>query len=47
MSSADQINVMLLAEGGDYLLPEGKADSSIIFTPALDIFIWGRPEQIA
>jgi len=44
MSSADQIDIMLFAEGWDYFLPEGKADSSVIFTPTLNIFIWVRPE---
>jgi hypothetical protein len=46
MRSTDQINVVLLVEGGDNLLTKSKADSSVIFSPSLDVLIRIRPKEI-
>jgi len=46
MSSANQINIMLLAESWYNLLTKGEAHSSVIFSPSLDIFVWVRPKQV-
>jgi len=47
MGSADQIYIVLLGEGRHYFLTKGKTDSSVVLTPALNILIWVRPQEIA
>jgi hypothetical protein len=46
MSAADQIDVVLLIEGRYNLLPEGERDTTIVFTPTLDVLVGVRPEQV-
>jgi len=46
MRSAYQVNVVFLAEGSDYLLAKCKGHPSVVFSPALDIFVGIRPEQV-
>jgi hypothetical protein len=46
MSSTDQIDVMLLAESWDYFLTESEADTSIIFTPTLNILVGVGPQEV-
>jgi hypothetical protein len=47
MSSAYQINIMFLVKGGNNLLTKSEADSSVIFTPTLNILIGIWPKEIA
>ena len=46
MCTADQIDVVLFGECRNNLLTEGKGDTSVIFTPSLDVLIWIGPEQV-
>jgi hypothetical protein len=39
MGSADQVNVVLLVESANDLLTKGEADSSVVFTPSLDVLV--------
>lgn len=47
VSSADQIDVMFLGEGGNNFLAKSEADSSIILAPALHVLVGVTPEQVA
>jgi len=47
MGSADQINIVLLAECLNDFTTKSKTDSTIILTPALNVFIRIRPKEIA
>ena len=46
MSSADQIQIVLLQEYAHDVLAENKWDSSIIFFPTLSVFFWIWPKKI-
>ena len=46
MCSTDQINVMLFIEGWNNFLTEGKTDSSVVFTPTLNVLIRIWPKEI-
>lgn len=47
VSSADQIHVVLLQESRNDVGTEGEGDTAIVFTPACDVLVRIRPEQIA
>ena len=47
MSTANQVHVVFLQESGHDIWAEGERDTAIVFTPACDILIGIRPEQIA
>lgn len=47
MSTAYQVHIVFLQEAGNDIGSEGERHAAIVFTPACDIFIWVRPEQIA
>ena len=47
MGAADQVDVVLLVEGRDNLLPEGERDSTVVLAPALHVLVGVRPEQVA
>jgi hypothetical protein len=39
MRTADEIDVVLLIEGGDYLLAESERNTTVILAPALNILV--------
>ena len=45
--TANEVHVMFLQEPGDYIRSEGEGNSTIVLTPASDIFVGVRPEQVA
>jgi hypothetical protein len=47
MSSADQVDIMLLGECRHDFLSESERNTSIVLTPSLDILIGIRPEEVA
>lgn len=47
MCSTDEVQVVAVEELADHISPKGEGDAPIIFTPALDIFVWIRPQQVA
>jgi hypothetical protein len=47
MSTANEIHVVLLEEAGDDVGTEGEGDTAIVLTPAGDILVRVRPEQVA
>jgi hypothetical protein len=47
MSSADQVNIVLFVKCWNDFLTEGERDTSVIFTPTLDILIRIWPQEIA
>lgn len=46
MSSTDQIQIMTIQEFTDHISTKSERDPTIIFTPALHIFVWVRPQQV-
>lgn len=44
--SADEVQIMSIEELGDYVGSKGEGDSSVIFTPALDVFVGIRPQKV-
>lgn len=47
MGTTDQIHVMFLQEARNHVRAEGKANASVVFTPAGDVFVGVRPQEIA
>lgn len=47
MSATDKVHVMLLQESGYHVWTECEADTSVVLTPARNILIGVRPQQIA
>jgi len=47
MGTTDEVHVMFLQEAGNHVRTKGEADASIIFTPASDVLIGVRPQEIA
>ena len=47
MGTADEINIVLFVESTDDLLPESEGNTTIVFTPALNILVGVGPEEIA
>jgi hypothetical protein len=47
VSTADQVHVMFLQEARYNVWTEGEGDTAVVFTPAGDVLIGVRPEQIA
>lgn len=47
MSSTNEIDVVFLIESRNYLLAESEGDTSVIFSPSLNILVGIRPEQVA
>jgi hypothetical protein len=39
MSAADKVNIVLLGKGRDYFLAKCERNSTVIFTPALNILV--------
>jgi len=46
MSSTDKIEIMSIQELAHYVSTKCERDSAIILTPALDVFVRIRPQQI-
>jgi hypothetical protein len=47
MSSADQIQIVLVQEFGDHFRSEGKGHATVVLAPAGDVFVGVGPEQVA
>jgi len=47
MGPADQINIVISQEVGDYIPSEDEAHSSFVFCPSRHSFLRIGPEQIA
>jgi len=47
MSPADEVQVVAVQELGDHVSSKGEADPAIVLSPALDILVRVRPEQVA
>lgn len=46
MGSADQVQVVAVEELADYVGSEGEGDAAVVLSPALDVFVGVRPQQI-
>lgn len=47
VSATDEVHVVLLQEPGYDIRAEGETNASVVFTPACDVFVGVRPEEIA
>ena len=47
MRSANKIHVVLLQEAGHNIGTKGEGDTSVVLTPASDIFVGIGPQEIA
>jgi len=47
VGSADEVHVVLLEELADDVWAEGERDTAVVLTPAGDVFVWVRPEEVA
>lgn len=47
MRPTDQVQVVTVEELADHIGTKGEGDSSIILPPALHVFVWIRPQQVA
>lgn len=47
MRSADEVQVVTVEKLADHIGPKREGDSPVILPPALDIFVWVWPQQIA
>ena len=46
VSAANQVHIVLLQKPGDNVGAKSERDAAIILTPASNIFIWIRPQQV-
>lgn len=47
MRSADEVQVVTVEKLADHIGPKREGDSPVILPPALDIFVWVWPQQVA
>ena len=47
MCSADEVQVVTVEELADDVGPKGEGNPPIVLPPALDVFVWVRPQQVA
>lgn len=47
VGSTDEIQIMAIEELADHISSKGKGDAAVILSPALDVLVWVRPEQVA
>lgn len=47
MGTADQVHVVLLQEAGNNVRTKGEGNTSVVFAPASNIFVWVRPQKVA
>ncbi len=46
VGSADEVQVVAVEELADHIGPKGERDTAVVFSPALDVLVWVRPQQI-
>ena len=46
MGSTDEVQVVAVQELADHIGSKGERDAAVVLSPALDIFVWVRPQQI-
>ena len=47
VGSTDEIQIMTVEELADHVSAKGEGDAAVVFSPALDVLVWVRPQQIA
>ena len=46
VGSADEVQVVAVEELADHIGAKGEGDAAVVFSPALDVFIGVRPQQV-
>lgn len=46
VGSADEVQVVAVEELADHISSKRERDPTIVFSPALDVLVWVRPQQI-
>lgn len=46
VGSADEVQVVAVEELADHISSKGERDTAVVFSPALDVLVWVRPQQI-
>lgn len=47
VGSADEVQVVAVEELADHISSECERDAAVVLSPALDVLVWVRPQQIA
>lgn len=46
VGSADEVQVVAVEELADHISSKGEGDAPVVFSPALDVLVWVRPQQV-